>query len=68
MTTSSRRSTLSPPVVRNFEFTRFQNQLIALAYQVLIPIVSRDLARSQPRSSRNQPTTIQRFQSKAGGA
>jgi hypothetical protein len=68
MTTSLRRSTLSPPVVRHFEFTRFQNQLIALAYRVLIPVVSRDLARSQPRSRRNQPTTIQSFPSKAGGA
>jgi hypothetical protein len=68
MTTSSRRSTLSPPVVRNFEFTRFQSQLIAVAYQVLIPVVSRNLARSQPRSSHKQPATIQRFQSKAEGA
>jgi hypothetical protein len=68
MITSSRRSTLSPPVVRNFELTRFQSQLIALAYQVLIPVVSRSLERSRPRSSHNQPTTIQRFQSKAEGA
>ena len=34
----SRKSTLNPPVTRRFEFTRLQNQLIALAYQALIPI------------------------------
>ena len=38
MITSARRSALSPPVIRHFEFTRLQNQLIALAYQALIPI------------------------------
>ena len=64
----SRRSTLSPPVARHFEFTRFQSQLIVLAYQVLIPVVSQDVTRSQPRSSRNQPTTSQSVRSKVGGA
>ena len=68
MTASSRRSRLSPPVVRVFEFNRFHNQLIALAYEVVIPVISRAPARSHPRSGRNQPTTIQDFQSKAGGA
>ena len=68
MITSSRRSTLSPPVTRHFEFTRLQDQLIALAYQTLIPVVSRHLERPRPRPSRNQPTTIQGLQSKAGGA
>jgi hypothetical protein len=68
MTTSSRRSTLSPPVTRGFEFTRLQDQLIALAYQILIPIVSRPLERPRPRLSGNLPTTIQGLQSKAGGA
>ena len=68
MITSSRRSTLSPPVTRHFEFTRLQNQLLALAYQALIPVVSRPLERPRPRPSRNQPTRIQGLQSKAGGA
>ena len=68
MITFSRRSTLSPPVVRHFEFTRFQNHLIVLAYEALIPVASRDLARSQPRSNRNEPTTPQSFRSKARGA
>jgi len=64
----SRKSTLNPPVTRRFEFTRLQNQLIALAYQALIPVVSRHLERPRPQPSRNQPTTIQGLQSKTGGA
>jgi hypothetical protein len=63
----SRRSTLSPPVTRHFEFTRLQDQLIALAYQSLIPVISCPLKRQQGRLGRNQQTTVQRFQSKAGG-
>jgi hypothetical protein len=70
MMTSPRRSALSPPVIRHFEFTRFQNQAIALAYQVLIPILSRHLER--PRSRRNDnesaQTTIASLRSKAQGA
>jgi hypothetical protein len=68
MNTSSRRSTLSPPVTRHFEFTRVQHQLIALAYQELIPVISRRLERPRPRPSHNQPTTIQSLRSKAEGA
>ena len=60
MITSPRRPTFSPPVTRHFEFTRLQDQLIARAYQVLIPAVSRPLDR--PRPSRNHPTTVQTFQ------
>ena len=43
MITSARRSALSPPVIRHFEFTRLQDQLIAVACQALIPVVSRHL-------------------------
>ena len=68
MIANSRKSTLSLPITRHFEFTRFQNQLIALAYHELIPVVSRHLERPRPRPSRNQPTTIQSPESKAGGA
>ena len=53
MITSARRSALSPPVIRHFEFTRIQDQLIALAYQALIPAVSRHL--EQPRPGRGNP-------------
>jgi hypothetical protein len=65
MITLSRRQTLSPPVTRHFAFTRLQDQLIARAYQALIPVVSRPLDR--PRPSLNHLTTVQTFQSKAEG-
>ena len=65
MITSPRRPALSPPVTRHFEFTRIQDQLIARAYQVLIPVVSRPLDR--PRPGRDHPTTAPTFQSQAGG-
>jgi hypothetical protein len=64
----SRRSSPSPPVTRHFEFTRLQDQLIALAYQALIPVISCPLKRERGGLARNQPITIQRFQSKVGGA
>ena len=68
MTTSARRSALSPPVIRHFEFTRLQDQLIALAYQALIPVVSRHLEQPRPGRGNHRPTTIQGLQSKTGGA
>jgi hypothetical protein len=70
MTTCSRRSLLSPPVIRHFEFTRLQNQSIALAYQVLIPVISRDRERPRSRYNDNEPatTTTQGPRSKARGA
>jgi hypothetical protein len=70
MITYQRRSVLSPPVTRGFEFTRFQNQLIALAYQALIPVVSRNLERPRSRSHDDEPTTtiIPGRRSKASGA
>jgi hypothetical protein len=70
MITSQRRVVLNPPVTRHFEFTRLQDQSIALAYHALIPVVSRHPER--PRSRRNDnvsPTTTgQDFRSTAGGA
>jgi hypothetical protein len=70
MITSKRRSTLSPPVTRHFEFTRLQDQLIAIAYHTLIPIVARPLERPRSRRGENQPATatIQSLRTKAGGA
>ena len=70
MITFPRRSALSPPVIRHFEFTRLQNQSIVLAYQALIPVISRHLERPRSRSHDNQPahTTIQGRRSKARGA
>ena len=57
MITSARRSALSPPIVRHFEFTRLQSQSIELAYQALIPVVSRHLERPRSRSHDNEPAT-----------
>ena len=68
MIATSRKSTLSPPVTRRFEFTRLQYQLIALAYQALIPVVSRHLERPRPGRGNHRPTTIQGLHSKTGGA
>jgi hypothetical protein len=70
MIISARRSALSPPVIRHFEFSRLQSQSIELAYQALIPVVSRRLERPRSRSNDNEPaiTTIQGRRSKARGA
>jgi hypothetical protein len=70
MITSPRRSALSPPVIRQFEFTRFQDQSIAVAYQALIPDVSRHLGRPRSRSHGNEQATatIPGLRSKARGA
>ena len=68
MITSARRSALGLPVIRHFEFTRLQDQLIALAYQALIPVVSRHLEQLRPGRGNHRPTTIQGLQSKTGGA
>ena len=57
MIATSRKSTLSPPVTRRFEFTRLQNQSIALAYQALVPVVSRHLERPGSRPNDNEPAT-----------
>jgi hypothetical protein len=70
MNTSPRRPTPSPPVTRHFEFTRLQDQLIARAYQALLPIVSLPLERPRDQNGGDEPpTTVFRdFRSKAEGA
>jgi hypothetical protein len=68
MIASSRKSTFPPSISRHFEFTRLQDQLIAFAYQVLIPVISQPLQRPRGGLGRNRPATVERFQSKAGGA
>jgi hypothetical protein len=70
MITSPRKSALSPPVLRRFEFTRFQEQSIAAAYQALIPVVSRHPGRTRSRSHEDEraSATIPRLRSKARGA
>jgi hypothetical protein len=70
MITAPRRRSLSPRVTRHFEFTRIQDQLIAIAYQTLIPVVSRPLGRPRPRCGQGEPPTamIPGLRTKAGGA
>ena len=70
MTSSPRRTALSPPVTRHFEFSRLQDQLIARAYQVLVPVASRPLERPRsPHNDSRQPQTFFRsHRSQAGGA
>ena len=70
MITHLRKATLSPPVTRHFEFTRLQDQLIAIAYHTLIPIVARPLERPRSRCGDNEPATatIQNLRTNAGGA
>jgi hypothetical protein len=70
MITFQRRSARSPVVIRHFEFTRLQNQSIALAYQALIPVIFRPLERPRSRSHDHEPatTTMQGRPSKARGA
>ncbi len=70
MITLKRRSALSPPVIRQFDFSRFHNQAFALAYQALIPVVARRLEWPRSRSHDNGPATItsQGRRSKSRGA
>ncbi len=70
MIATSRKSILSSPVSRRFEFTRLEKQSIALAYQALIPVVSQHLGQPGSRSNDNEPatTTIPGLRSKGRGA
>jgi hypothetical protein len=70
MITSPRRRPFSPRVTRHFEFTRLQDQLSALAYNALIPVVSRALGRPRSRCGPHDPAaaTIPSLSTKAGGA
>ena len=70
MITSTRRQTLRSSVTRHFSFTRLQDQLIARAYQALIPLVSRPLERPPMRRPDNKPVTMasRDLRSKAEGA
>jgi hypothetical protein len=70
MNTSPQRRTLIPRVARHFEFTRLQDQLIAIAYHALIPVVSRPLERPRSRCGQDQPATgtTRNHRTTAGGA
>ena len=70
MIAHSRRSTPRLPLTRDFEFTRLETQLLAHAYQELIPIISRrsEQPRSHHGNNKSAMTTIQTPRSEAGGA
>jgi hypothetical protein len=68
MIATSRKSAYSPIISRRFELSRLQDQLIALAYQALIPVISYPLERPRRRLGHNQSTAVQGVQSKARGA
>jgi hypothetical protein len=69
MITSPRRRSLGPHVTRHFEFTRLQDQVIALAYHTLIPVVSRALGQPRSRCGRydSAAATIPSLPTKAEG-
>jgi hypothetical protein len=70
MIATSRKSILNPPVIRRFEFTRLQQQSIALAFQALIPVISHHLEQPGSRCNDNEPvtTTIPVLRSKGQGS
>jgi hypothetical protein len=70
MITSPGRRSHSPRVTRHFEFTRLQEQLIAIAYHALIPVVARPLGRPSSRCDQNQSASVTThdLRTKAGGA
>ena len=70
MITSPGRRSLCHRVTRHFEFTRLQDQLIAIAYHSLIPVVARPLERPRSRNGESQPIaeTTHDLRTTAGGA
>jgi hypothetical protein len=70
MITPPGRRSHSPRVTRHFEFTRLQEQLIAIAYHTLVPVVARPLERPSAPCGQNQsaPVTTHDLRTTAGGA
>ena len=50
MIATSRRSASGPAISRQYEFSRFEHQTLASAYEALIPVISR-----QAKSGRRRP-------------
>jgi hypothetical protein len=65
-----RRAALSPSITRHFEFTRFHEQLIEVAYHALIPVVARPSRRPRPHPDADGTASapIDRLRSQARGA
>jgi hypothetical protein len=69
MITFHRRPALSLPITRHFESTRIHKQLVANAYQILIPVISRHSGRPRSRTGDNKTeATIQGLRTKTEGA
>jgi len=51
MIATARKYTLPPAVSRQFEFSRFQHQWIASAYEALIPVAAGRIERTEPQRS-----------------
>lgn len=50
----SRKSSSTLTISRQYEFSRLQDQTLACAYEVLIPVVSRHLESFPPRQHNDQ--------------
>lgn len=69
MITFQRRPLLSPPISRHFESSRAHNQSIEIAYQILMPSISRRSGRSRSRPDVDTPGAVSpESRSKAQGA
>jgi hypothetical protein len=60
------RPSVGATVVRQFKFTRLQAESIALAYQALIPTVSRSSGSSRARTSVRTSMPPRRSQAQGG--
>jgi hypothetical protein len=56
MIATSRKSSSTLTVSRQYEFSRLQDQTLACAYEALIPVVSRHLESFPPRQHDDQIT------------
>ncbi len=70
MITPQRRQSISPPVIRHFEFTRLQELSIACAYETLLPVVARrpEGPHHRPGDLRKAATRTEVLRSSATGA
>jgi hypothetical protein len=57
MISSQRRHASCPLINRHFEFTRLQKQIIASAYEALVPIVGRRAGAEQKRREGHSTAT-----------
>jgi hypothetical protein len=68
MIPSLRKAALRASITRCFESSRLQEQSIAAAYRVLVPVISRRAARPRSVGHESADPTIRRPASQARGA